>query len=270
MACGVSATGRRRHNRLPVIVAGRCMFGRFGNSDGRRRDSVRTAFRIASSIAGCLIGLVAILFGGCASTDGDPPLVYLADVDPRIQQDVRYAGSENFMGRPVRGYLAPRVMMTPEAAAALSRAQDAAEAQGLSLLVYDAYRPQRAVDNFVEWGSDLEDLARKATYYPDVPKAELFLRGYIAERSGHSRGSTVDLTLTRNGVPLEMGTTFDFFDERSHTENPKIDEAAMANRLLLRSIMVGAGFSNYVNEWWHYTLVNEPWPDTYFDRPVGR
>lgn len=242
------------------------MFGRFGNSGGRRRDSVRGAHRFA----GLALALLSILATGCASTEGDAPLVYLADVDPRIQQDVRYAGSENFMGRPVRGYLASRVMMTPEAAAALSRAQDAAEAQGLSLLVYDAYRPQRAVDDFVEWGSDLDDLARKATYYPDVPKSELFVRGYIAERSGHSRGSTVDLTLMRDGVPLEMGTPFDFFDERSHTESPAIEGSAMANRLLLRSIMVGAGFSNYVNEWWHYTLVNEPWPDTYFDRPVGR
>jgi len=241
------------------------MFRRFGNRGGRRRDSVRGADRFA----GLVLALLSILATGCASTEGDAPLVYLADVDPRIQQDVRYAGRENFMGRPVRGYLAPRVMMTPEAAAALSRAQDAAEAQGLSLLVYDAYRPQRAVDNFVEWGSDLDDLARKATYYPDVPKSELFVRGYIAERSGHSRGSTVDLTLTRDGVPLEMGTPFDFFDERSHTENPAIEGSAMANRLLLRSIMVGAGFSNYVNEWWHYTLVNEPWPDTYFDLPVG-
>ena len=220
--------------------------------------------------AALAVGLVSVLVVACASTGAATPLVYLADVDARIQQDVRYAGSENFMGRPVRGYLAPRVMMTPEAAFALSRAQDAAEAQGLSLLVYDAYRPQRAVDNFVEWGSDLEDVARKATYYPDVPKAELFVRGYIAERSGHSRGSTVDLTLTRDGEPLEMGTPFDFFDERSYTENSAIDEAAMANRLLLRSIMLGAGFSNYVNEWWHYTLVNEPWPDTYFDHPVGR
>ena len=204
---------------------------------------------------------------GCMASP-ESPLVRLSDVDDTIGQDPRYAGSNNFMGRPIRGYLAPQVMLTREAAEALSKAQDAARAQGLSLLVYDGYRPQRAVDHFVEWGADLADTLNKAAYYPDVPKAELFDRGYIAERSGHSRGSTADLTLTRNGVPLDMGTPFDFFDERSHTENPVITGDAMANRMLLRDIMSGAGFRNYVNEWWHYTLVDEPYPDTYFDVPV--
>lgn len=198
----------------------------------------------------------------------DSPLVRLADVDPTIDQDPKYVGDDNFMGRPVRGYNAPHVMLTPEAAQALSGAQEAAAERGLSLLVYDGYRPQRAVDHFVEWGADLADTLNKAAYYPEVPKAELFERGYIAERSGHSRGSTVDLTLTRNGVPLDMGTPFDFFDERSHTENPAITGEAMANRMLLRDIMTGAGFRNYVNEWWHYTLNEEPYPDTYFDLPI--
>ncbi|MEE4297909.1 MAG: M15 family metallopeptidase, partial [Pseudomonadales bacterium] len=197
------------------------------------------------------------------------PLVRLAEVAPTILQDVKYAGSDNFMGRPVRGYRAPDVMVTRAAAEALARAQADAEARGLSLLVFDGYRPQRAVDHFVEWGRDLRDTASKAAFYPDVPKAELFDRGYIAERSGHSRGSTVDLTLTRNGRPLEMGTPFDFFDARSHTEHPSITGEALRNRLLLREIMEAAGFRNYVNEWWHYTLIDEPYPETYFDVPVG-
>ena len=208
---------------------------------------------------------------GAPAPGNDPPaqpLVRLDSVDASIEQDVRYAGEENFLGRPVRGYDAAEVMLTPKAAQALSEAQRLARQRGLSLLVYDGYRPQRAVDHFVEWAADLADTERKTEYYPDVPKSALFDRGYIAARSGHSRGSTVDLTLTRDGVPLDMGTPFDFFDPRSHTEHPGTPEDVLRNRLLLREIMRTAGFSNYVNEWWHYTLVDEPWPDTYFDLPI--
>jgi len=208
-----------------------------------------------------------LLVAVCAGAQ-EAPLVELSDVDASIQQDPRYAGTENFMGQPVHGYDAAEVMLTPEAAIALSASQELAESRGLFLLVYDGYRPQRAVDHFVEWGADLSDTRNKLVYYPDVPKAELFDRGYIAERSGHSRGSTVDLTLTRDGQPLDMGTPFDFFDERSHTENPGISGQAMENRLLLREIMEAAGFRNYVKEWWHYTLKDEPYPDTYFDIPI--
>lgn len=210
---------------------------------------------------------IILLLTSCMTAQ-ESPLVRLSTVDASIIQDPRYAGSDNFMGRPVRGYVAPEVMVTREAAEALASAQKTARAQGLSLLVFDGYRPQRAVDHFVEWGADLADTLQKAAYYPNVPKTELFERGYIAERSGHSRGSTVDLTLTRDGSPLDMGTPFDFFDELSHTENPAIKPDAMANRMLLRDIMTAAGFRNYVNEWWHYTLVNEPYPDTFFDIPV--
>ncbi len=203
-----------------------------------------------------------------AESMAQSPLVRLREVDATILQDIRYFSSDNFMGRPVRGYGAPECLLTREAAEALSRAQADAVRQGLSLLVYDGYRPQRAVDHFVQWGVVLRDTLRKAEYYPDVPKAELFERGYIASRSGHSRGSTVDLTLARSGVPLDMGTPFDFFDERSHTENPAVGEVALANRRLLKGIMERAGFRNYASEWWHYTLVGEPYPDTYFDVPI--
>lgn len=213
-----------------------------------------------------LIFLVLIL-SSCMSSP-DSPLVRLADIDPTIGQDPRYASDNNFMGRTIRGYLAPQVMLTREAAVALKHAQKLAQEKGYSILVYDGYRPQQAVDHFVEWGADLADTLNKAAYYPDVPKAELFDRGYIAARSGHSRGSTADLTLTKEGEPLEMGTPFDFFDELSHTENPAITGEAMANRMLLKEIMESAGFRNYVNEWWHYTLKDEPYPDTYFDLPI--
>jgi D-alanyl-D-alanine dipeptidase len=215
-----------------------------------------------------LLALV-LTAAGCAWAPDAPPLVHLSDVDPTILQDAKYAGSDNFLGRPVRGYAAAEVMLSREAALALSGAQRIARERGLSLLVFDGYRPQRAVDHFVAWGADLEDRTNEASFYPNVPKAELFERGYIAERSGHSRGSTVDLTLTRDGRVLDMGTPFDFFDERSHTEHPSIVGEALANRLLLREIMEAAGFRNYVNEWWHYTLVDEPFPDTWFDHPIG-
>jgi len=212
--------------------------------------------------------ILVLLAGLPGFAAAQSPLVRLADVDSTVVQDMRYYGSDNFMGRPIRGYEAPVCMLTPEAAAALSRAQAEALRRGLSLLVYDCYRPQRAVDHFVQWGVVLRDTTNKRLYYPDVPKSELFERGYISARSGHSRGSTLDLTITREGAPLGMGTPFDFFDERSHTLNPAVTGEAHENRLLLKSIMEGAGFINYPNEWWHYTLSGEPYPDTYFDVPV--
>ncbi|MDG2015466.1 MAG: M15 family metallopeptidase [Rhodothermales bacterium] len=195
-------------------------------------------------------------------------LVRLSEIDSSIAQDPKYFGSDNFMGRPIRGYLAPEVMLTREAAEALSRAQIQAHDRGYSFLVYDGYRPQQAVDHFVEWGADLTDTINKKTYYPEVPKSELFDRGYIAARSGHSRGSTVDLTLTQEGTPLDMGTPFDYFDELSHTENPAIVGIQMENRMILKDLLEEAGFKNYVNEWWHYTLEDEPYPDTYFNIPI--
>ena len=208
---------------------------------------------------------LSLLLAGCMT---DSPLVRLSDVDNSIGQEVKYFGSDNFMGRPITGYLVAQVMLTHEAADALSSAQEATLSQGYSILVYDGYRPQRAVDHFVRWGADLADTLNKAAYYPAVPKSELFDRGYIAAKSGHSRGSTIDLTLTRQGVPLDMGTPYDFFGELSHTENPAVTGQAMANRMILKSIMEDAGFKNYVNEWWHYTLVDEPYPDTFFDIPI--
>jgi len=207
----------------------------------------------------------ALLFAGCMN---DSPLVRLSEVDNSIGQDVKYFGSDNFMGRPITGYHVAQVMLTHKAAAALSSAQEAALAQGYSILVYDGYRPQSAVDHFVRWGADLADTLNKAAFYPEVPKSELFDRGYIAAKSGHSRGSTADLTLMHQGVPLDMGTPYDFFGELSHTENPAITGEAMENRMILKSIMVDAGFQNYVNEWWHYTLIEEPYPDTFFDIPI--
>lgn len=187
-----------------------------------------------------------------------------------VVTDIRYAGKNNFLGRPVAGYGAAKCWLSQEAASALTKAQRLAETQGLAILIYDCFRPQRAVDDFVRWVSGNEDEPSKATYYPNVARRELIERGYIASRSGHSRGSTIDLTLIAkgNGQPLNMGTPWDYFDARSHTVSKEIVGDAAKNRQILKRIMESAGFRGYHAEWWHFTLENEPFPDSYFDIPI--
>lgn len=189
---------------------------------------------------------------------------------PSIRTDIRYAGSDNFVGEPVDGYEAPKCLLSRQAAGALAEVQRHQAARGLGLLVYDCYRPQRAVDDFVRWAKDTADVRTKDGHYPRVPKSRLFEEGYIASRSGHSRGSTVDLTMVRiaedgSAKPFDMGTPFDFFDPRAHTESPDVTPLEHQNRERLRAAMSAGGFENYAGEWWHYTLRDEPYPDTYFD-----
>lgn len=187
-----------------------------------------------------------------------------------IVMDIRYAGKNNFLGRSVTGYSAAKCWLSRDAASALSKAQRLAENQSLAILVYDCYRPQRAVDDFVQWVNSDEGEPTKAIYYPNVPRSKLIDRGYIASRSGHSRGSTIDLTLIaiESRQPLNMGTPWDYFDARSHTASTEIDADAAKNRQILKRIMESAGFRAYYAEWWHFTLDNEPYPDTYFDIPI--
>ena len=208
-----------------------------------------------------------------APAAADADLVDVQTVEPSIRADIRYAGPNNFVGEPVDDYEAPKCLLSGPAAQALARVQAVLQDDGLTLLVFDCYRPQGAVEHFVRWAADTTDRRTKAEYYPDVPKTRLFDEGYIAERSGHSRASTVDLTLARvtaDGTlePLDMGTPFDFFDPLSHTESPDVTAEQLANRLLLRDAMESGGFRNYVTEWWHYTLIDEPYPDEYCDQPV--
>jgi D-alanyl-D-alanine dipeptidase len=220
--------------------------------------------------------------------------VALDEVDPTILQDMRYATAYNFVGRRIDGYEEPVCILTRRAAKALRRAQRALEPQGYTLKVYDCYRPQRAVDRFVRWSRNGNE-RMKREFYPRVDKSRLFDDGYIARRSGHSRGSTVDLTLVRlpaaeqprwsrkrfGLVPctaprrrrfpdnsVNMGTSYDCFDTRSHTFNSR--GRVRGNRLRLRRAMDRAGFAPYDNEWWHFTLRNERYPDRYFDFPVAR
>ena len=192
--------------------------------------------------------------------------VDLSEAIPELRTDIRYATPHNLTGHPLAGYMAPRTLATREAAAALSVAFGQARRMGFGMLVYDAYRPQKAVDDFVRWSQQPENGETKAEFYPELDKAELFPLGYIARRSGHSRGSTIDLTLTdASGIPLDMGTGFDFMGERSHHGASGLTEEQQHNRAILRSLMAYAGFAPYENEWWHYRLTAEPYPESYFD-----
>lgn len=192
--------------------------------------------------------------------------VYLDEAVPGVLWDAKYAGSDNFVGEPVDGYRVNRVVGTRELAEALVLAQELARQAGCRLLLWDAYRPQRAVDHFVRFCAEPETGKTKMRHYPNVDKDQLIPLGYIAARSGHSRGSSIDLTLTDgDGNPLDMGDIFDFMDEKSHHGCPDVTKKQAEYRKLLRSIMLGCGFVDYKNEWWHYRLKDEPYPDTYFD-----
>ncbi|OON71614.1 M15 family metallopeptidase [Streptomyces tsukubensis] len=222
--------------------------------------------------------------------------VALHDVAPTIIEEMRYFTPHDFMGVSVDGYREPRCLVTRPTALALRSAQRSLRRQGYALKVYDCYRPQRAVDHFVRWAKDLDDQRMKPEFYPRVDKTRLFDDGYIAEKSGHSRGSTVDLTLvelparpTRPYVPgeplapcygpqkhrfpdnsIDMGTGFDCFDTLAHTDDPRITGIRRTNRDLLRDALTAVGFTNLPEEWWHFTHTPELFPDTYFDFPVAR
>ena len=192
--------------------------------------------------------------------------VSVGEVIPDVLLDIRYYSSFNFIGERIDGYEEPAALLTREAAQALKEASREAMEQGFRLKVFDAYRPQKAVDHFVRWAKDPEDIRMKAFFYPDLEKTEIIPQGYIAEHSGHSRGSTVDLTLFDMATQqdVDMGGTFDFFGELSHPDYSGVSEVQHANRMLLQSLMVKHGFRPLETEWWHFILDNEPWPDTYF------
>lgn len=192
---------------------------------------------------------------------------YVKTVIPDLDVELRYYTVNNFVGDTIRGYKSNRLILTNEATQALKLVQDELQIQNICLKVYDGYRPQSAVNHFVEWARDLGDTINKQQYYPRVEKHNLFNEGYIASKSGHSRGSTIDLTLTdgNTGEPLDMGSPYDFFGEESWVSYEGITEEQRTNRDLLQTVMQKYNFRNYANEWWHFTLRWEPFPETYFD-----
>ena len=196
--------------------------------------------------------------------------VFLSDLDATIQSELRYLSNNNFIGKTIDGYFDNCVIVTKETADALHRVQTILAKKGLSLKVFDAYRPQKAVDHFVKWAKVLQDTLMKQEYYPQVPKSELFNSGYIASKSGHTRGSTVDLTIInlKTSKELDMGSPYDFFGVQSHSYYKNISENQKKNRFYLREIMLANDFKPYDYEWWHFTLINEPFPNTYFNFPI--
>jgi D-alanyl-D-alanine dipeptidase len=235
-----------------------------------------------------------ILLSLQANASLPPDFVYLKNVEPSIFQDIRYSAYHNFLGRPIKGYEANECILTKAAATALAEVQQELLQSDLSLKVYDCYRPQMAVDDFVNWSKEPADQLMKKEFYPHVDKKDVFRLGYAAEKSGHSRGSTLDLTIVAlpagqepnyhrgdklgdcyapyhkrfkdNGI--DMGTGFDCFDIKARSDDQTIGTIPIHNRLLLKDLMVKYGFQPYTYEWWHFTLREEPYPKTYFNFPI--
>ncbi len=245
----------------------------------------------------CLAVALAVPPGAQAQTAPKGAFVSVEDVVPGVKLDIRYRTAHNFIGRRIAGYSEARCLVTRKAGAALARVQARVRRRGYTLKMYDCYRPQRAVDQFVRWGRRLSDQRMKAEFYPRVRKSRVFSDGYIATKSGHSRGSTVDLTLVKlpqrrmegsyrpgqrlldcagpfakrfRDSSVDMGTGYDCFDVRSHPLSSKVTGRRRANRLRLRRAMLAEGFEPLSTEWWHFTLKNEPFPNRYFDFPVAK
>jgi len=203
-------------------------------------------------------------------SDNAEGFVSVSEAIPDVILEMRYYTTFNFIGDRIDGYEQPVALLTREAAARLKEVSDEAMGKGYRLRIFDAYRPQKAVDHFMRWIKDESDIRMKAYFYPDSEKCIFVPSHYIAEHSGHSRGSTVDLTLfdISTQKDLDMGGTFDFFGDRSAADYPDVTEEQHANRMLLRDLMLRHGFKPLASEWWHFTLENEPYPDTYFTFPV--
>ena len=227
---------------------------------------------------GLLMALALIISASCSAPkniavtpeEDSSQFVNIADVIPDAILEIRYYGTYNFVGDRIDGYLQPTALLTKRAADSLKAVSDDAIKMGYRLKIYDAYRPQKAVDHFVRWAADIQDIRMKKYFYPDLDKSLLFEQEYIMEKSGHTRGSTVDLTLfdMNTEKELDMGGTFDWFGIESHPDYGKITHQQIHNRMILRSLMLSHGFKPLSSEWWHFTLKDEPFPDTYFTFPV--
>jgi D-alanyl-D-alanine dipeptidase len=253
---------------------------------------VRARFAMAGTLA--LASILLLVHPGWTENTMPENFVDLKKAIPSVALEIRYYGDHNFLGTRVDGYQAPKCLVTAPSAEALAKVQAELQEFSLSLKIYDCYRPQQAVDHFVRWAKDIGDTKTREEFYPTLDKRHLFRDGYIAEKSSHSRGSTIDLTIVPFPVPsqesyipgqplracylpaaerfgdnsIDMGTGFDCFHELSHPGNLKMGLQQRIHRLLLKTLMDKYGFRNYDQEWWHFSLRNEPHPDTYFDFPV--
>lgn len=222
-----------------------------------------------------LLTCTILLLASCEKQDDrtmkQSDFVMITDIIPDAILEIRYYSTYNFVGERIDGYEAPVAWMTQQAADSLKVVNDELKAKGYRLKIWDAYRPQRAVNHFIRWAENVQDTAMKAVFYPMVDKSLLFEQGYIWARSSHSRGSTVDLTLVdaATGKELDMGSPFDWFGEESHPDYINTTEEVKRNRHILWDAMLTHGFTMIDSEWWHFTLANEPYPDTYFDFPVA-
>jgi len=217
-----------------------------------------------------ILSLFLLISLGIQSQNLPEGFSYINDVSPTIQSELRYCYNNNFMGAPVNGYEENILIATTPAAKALKKVQDELALKKLGLKIYDAYRPQTAVNHFVKWARVMSDTIMKKQYYPEVNKHHLFKKGYISSKSGHSRGSTVDLTIINleTGEELDMGSPYDFFGVSSHITYENLSDHQKENRQLLQTVMKKHGFRPYSKEWWHFTLRGEPFPKTFFDFPV--
>ncbi len=265
------------------------------HTDERSARLAPTAWSRPTRLARCLFEIIAFwLFATGVHAQKPIDIVDVRSIAPDIVIDIRYATGHNFIGRPIPGYESAKCLLTRRAAEALAHVHSQLREFGLALKMFDCYRPQSAVDAFVSWARDPDDQAMKAEFYPSVDKQDLFRDGYIAAKSGHSRASTVDLTivhLPQEPLPdfdpsaslrsceneqqnrfadgsLDMGTGYDCFSVRSHTKSTSVTPQQRANRLLLSELMETAGFKNLAEEWWHFTLSAEPYPDSYFNFPI--
>lgn len=240
-----------------------------------KKSTMRTLRSLKTTFFATLcFTLTGLLFTQCQmSNERENSLpqgfVYVKDSIPTVEVELRYLSPNNFVGKPADGYVLPRAIATSEAVDALKMVAAKMEERNLRLKIFDSYRPQQAVDHFVRWAEDLSDTLTRSVYYPEIDKSELFEKNYIASKSSHTRGSTFDLTLIDSrGKELDMGTPWDYFGPQSWPSDTTVGEEAYNNRMLLREAMMEAGFAPYNEEWWHFTLENEPYPNTYFDFEV--
>lgn len=233
----------------------------------RSRLSISLLLAVLLTICGCHASAQDTKINYSSDRSG---FVLLTDYVPDVILEIRYYSTYNFVGTRIDGYEMPVALITKQAALALKKVSDDLMSKGYRLKIYDVYRPQSAVDHFGRWGRDYADTLTKRTFYPDKDKKVLFREGYISHKSGHSRGSTVDLTIVDavTGKEVDMGSPFDMLSDISHPSSDKVTPEQKKNRMFLRDAMVRGGFRPMSTEWWHFTLVGEPYPNTYFTFPV--